>query len=182
MPSPTDMTPPAVAEMIGCSPPTVRSLIEDGLLPAVAIKKAKKTYYTVSRTDVEAYLREYGPFAKRQPQRSRGQSSSSSGSRAEHHSLVEEIRLLREVVEGRAAPSPDAQAEVVALRETLQVQRAAMAALLEADDDRSAGVRSLQEAMRCFESADEKRKRAIGLLDDAIGSLTLPGTIAGLTD
>ncbi|MCW2792527.1 MAG: hypothetical protein JWO76_1625 [Nocardioides sp.] len=57
-----------------------------------------------------------------------------------------------------------------------------MAALLEADDDRSAGVRSLQEAMRCFESADEKRKRAIGLLDDAIGSLTLPGTIAGLTD
>ncbi len=97
-------------------------------------------------------------------------------------SLAGEVRLLRSLVEDRLAVSPGAEAEVVALREALQLQRAAMTVLLEADADRSAGVTCLREAMEFFGSADAKRTRAIELLDGVVGSLSLPRSPADMTD
>ncbi|NYD40040.1 helix-turn-helix domain-containing protein [Nocardioides panaciterrulae] len=174
MPPPTDMTPPQAAEVLGCTAPTVRSLIIDGALRAVATKKGNRTFYAIRREDVDAYVEEHGTFDRR---RRGGAADPAAGS-----SLAGEVRSLRRLVEGRLADSSDAVAEIVALREALQLQRAAMAVLLEADADRAAGVKHMRDAMECFDRADAKRQHAIELLDRVVGSLTLPRTTADLTN
>lgn len=174
MPLPTDMTPPQVAEALGCTPPTVRSLVNEGALRAVATKRGSRTFLVISREDVDTYVREHGKFSQRGRRRS---------VRADADlSLAEEIRSLRTRVEDRIVGSPGLESEVVALRESLQLQRAAMATLLEADADRSAGVNCMREAMEFFGSADAKRTRAVTLLDEVVGSLTLPRSPAELSD
>ena len=174
MPPATDMTPPQVAVMLACTPPTVRALIDDGLLPATATKKGKRTFHTVNSDDVDTYIAQHGTFASRSGRRTRPESNGSTRTGRDEDpdepggsSVLQEIRDLRDLVESRVG-SADAHADVVALQEALQLQRAAMAVLLEADDARSEGIELLKQAMDSFQSADTKRKRAAELLDDCL--------------
>lgn len=173
MPPTTDMTVPQAARALGCSPPTVRALVADGLLPATAIDRGKRTFLTIKSAEVDDYLRKHGEFSRRARRPRDGGT--------EHQLLLAEIKALREAVDARGSGG-GADVEVVALREALHLQRAAMAALLEADDARSEGVRHLREAMQSFDAADLKRRRAINLLDEVIGSLTVPGNAEALSD
>ncbi|QWF21770.1 helix-turn-helix domain-containing protein [Nocardioides sp. LMS-CY] len=172
MPPATDMTVPQAARALGCSAPTVRVLVADGLLAATATKRGKRTFLAINPADVDAYLTEHGGFSRR----TRRQPESGG----DYQVLLAEVRALREAVDARNSDA--ASVEVVALREALHLQRAAMAALQEADDARAQGVRHLREAMESFDDADIKRKRAITLLDEVVGSFTIPGNAQDLGD
>ena len=168
------MTVPEAARLLGCTPPTVRKLVADGHLPAVETQRGTRTFRTLRRADVKRFLSTHGGFN----QRGGRPAAVSDG---EIRALRDEVSALAQRVDDGAASSPDMRAEVVALREAVQLQRAAVAELLEADDARAEGMRLLLEAMRSFETADGKRRKAASILDQVIGSLTIPGNAEELT-
>jgi excisionase family DNA binding protein len=175
MPSPPDMTVPAVARLLGCSPPTVRRLISEGHLPATASQRKSRTFLTVTEVDAQAYLQEHGQYQQR-PLRGIWDQQA-----LEH--LQREVQELQRVRPSRAPfPVNEDQSEVSALREALRLQRAAMASLQDADDARARGTALLLEAMQAFEDADQKRRDVAVTLDAIVGALTTPGDPSVLVD
>lgn len=184
MPLPTDMTVPVAAAALGCSAPTVRKLVRDGRIPATATRRGQRTFLALHGPDVEAFIETHGTFATGTS--TRRASRSATASATDVAALREEVAALRLAIEHTGTPGtpgrePDPRTELVSLRETVQLQRAAITSLTEADAAKSAGTRLMLEAMQAFETADSKRRQATTLLDQVVGSLTLPGNVADLT-
>lgn len=174
VPLPTDMTPPVAARALGCSPPTLRKLVAEGILPATETKRGERTFLTLRATDIDDYIAKHGQFNRRS-------NRTGATSDDEFNALRDQVAALqRQVDQGRNGQVSDTRAEVVALGDALHLQRAAMAALLEADEARATGTGLLLDAIRAFEVADGKRREAITSLDQVVGALTLPGNVEGL--
>lgn len=178
MPLPTDMTVPAVADALGCSAPTVRQLFDNGKLSARADWRGGRRYLRFAGSDVQAFLDTHGPYVKR----------GGSGD-TEVEALRAEVKALRALVMGRSGATRDgatgdgstgAAERVVALEEVVLLQRAAMAANQETEEARARATALLLDAVRELEAVDGHRRTAIKALDEAIGALTIPGSVRGV--
>lgn len=170
---PTDMTVPAVAHALGCTPPTVRQLFDDGKLSARSEWRGGRRHLRFAGSDVEAFLDTHGPYVQR------GRFKD-----AEVAALREEVESLRALVMDRAGVRGDVDAaaseRVVALKEVVHLQRAAMGANQEAEEGRARATAMLLDAVRELEAVDAQRRTAIKALDEAVGALTVPGSVRGM--
>lgn len=180
----SDMTVPQAARVLGCTAPTVRKLVDDGLLPAVAIQRGGRRHLTFASEDVTRFAQTNGTFSRRGRPRGSGQGPDEVGKlQSQIGALRSEIGAIRRLIEAQQTTKTrdaDGQSEVVALAEAVQLQRAAIAALQEADEARSEAIQHLQRAMGALETADGSRRKAVRLLDEVVGAVTLPGDITGL--
>ena len=164
---------PQVADALKTTPPTVRRLLEDGMLRGSRSVKGTRTYWTVDAADLGVYLRDHGTFRK-------------SPRASVLDTLRRELDALRQRVEDVEAQTGvrvggNDRAEVVALREALRLQRNVSALQRDADDARSEVVGLLLKAMEANERADAKRRVANQALDGIVGQLTTPGDTSALS-
>lgn len=172
MPLPTDMTVSAVADALNCSAPTVRQLFDDGKLSAHVEWRGSRRHLRFAGSDVQAFLDAHGPYERR------GRAGD-----AEVASLRAEVESLRALVTGGSGAMRDADAgaaeRVVALEQVVHLQRAAMAANQDAEAARARATTLLLDAVRELEAVDSQRRTALKALDEAIGALTVPGSVRG---
>jgi|SRR6478752_3055649 excisionase family DNA binding protein len=176
MPAPFDLTVPAAARALSCSPPTVRKMVDDEILHAEATVKGTRTFLRLRSDEVDAYVAEHGPVTGRVRRRDDPAIKQLSAIREDIANLRNDVHQLQEV----AAPKSGDAGELVALREAFQLQRAALALLQEADRERSKATALLMDAMRAFEAADGKRREAVVAFDGIVGALTLPRQVSDL--
>jgi hypothetical protein len=146
----------------------------DGRLKRVRYEThGSRDYLRLDVAEVEAYAATHGPVGRER--HADGQLL------AEVEALRAEVAALRALLEDRPAGSGShgLGGEVVALREALQLQRAALGLLQEADEERSRATGLLMDAMRSFEQADTKRRQATAALDRVVGAMTLPRDVNG---
>jgi hypothetical protein len=164
-----------VAGELGTTAPTVRSLLERGLLTGRQEHRGTRFVWLVDASSVRTYLAKHGEFSRRPRQSRLGK-------------LEDEVAALAAVINTtnrREAPSTsrtavererdDLRATVVTLRETLARVHSVAELQREADAERSAIIEHLQAAVAAGERADVLRRRASGELEEALAAASRPG-------
>lgn len=163
------------ARELGTTPPTVRSLLERGLLAGRQERRGTRFVWLVDASSVRTYLAKHGEFSRR-PRESR------------LAKLETEVAVLAAAMNSpnrAGAPSTsqkavererdDLRAMVVTLREALARVHSVAELQREADAERSAIIEHLQAAVAAGERADVLRRRASGELEEALAAASRPG-------
>jgi len=167
------------AARLGTTAPTVRSLIERGLLTGRQEQRGARFVWLVEVSSIDAYLREHGEFTRR-----RGQSRLGK--------LEAEVTALRAAI-GAQDPVPpalnsfadaererdDLRATIVMLREMLVRAHSVAELQCEAEAERAVMIEHLQAAAGSGERADALRRQAVSELQEALAAASRPGHLGG---
>jgi excisionase family DNA binding protein len=161
------MTTAEVAVALGTTAPTVRSLLERGVLKGRKERKRRGFSWRVDRQSVRSYLDEHGEFRRRPRQARVGKREGD----------VDAI-----VAKGSAtrAAGPDAsslRSRIVALEEALMRLRAVAESNRAAEDERAGVTEHLLAALGASQRAESARRQAEAELDEALAAALRPGTL-----
>lgn len=170
----TELTTDEAALVIGATPPTVRSLIESGRLTARRVPWGSRFKWRISKTSVDEYITTHG------------RRDDSYGRTTGRIDVLE--RKVAELAAGltparsdtAATEQDDLRARVVALEESLMRAREVAELQAAADRERAEVVRLLLDAVRAAERADDRRRKAIATLGEALGGYERPGHLGQL--
>jgi excisionase family DNA binding protein len=174
-----EVTTAEAARRLATSRPTIRALIEKGLLEGTQQQWGSRFRWRVDAASLDRFLAEHGPYEGRRTPKSRMER------------IETELSLLREAVhalgttvgsENPAQATDDAsrerddfRARVVNVEEALARAHAVAELQRDADAERAAVVEHLLAAAAAAEKADSFRRRALSEMEEALAGFTRPG-------
>ncbi len=172
--------PGEAARLLGTTPPTVRLMLERGVLSGRQDQHGTRLWWVVDTSSIDAYLSAHGSF-KRQTSKSRLEA------------IEEELVALRETIaapgQGKISSSEavrvererdDLRATVITLQDALARARSAAELQRDAERERATVIEHLQAALAASERADALRRQAFAELDEAVAAAAFPGHPGGL--
>lgn len=166
------------AELLGTTPPTVRTLLNRGLLTGRQVRRSTGFVWLVDASSIQKYKREHGDFRKRtRPSRLDRLEAELAALRT---ALTDSERL--QPGKGSAGDAErerdDLRGTVVTLRDALARTHTVAELQREAEAERSAIIEHLQAATAAGERVDVLRRRAIYELEEAVAATARPGHLA----
>jgi excisionase family DNA binding protein len=183
---PYSLTTKEVADRLGTTKPTVRSLIEAETLLARKETRGSSFQWRIDKASVNSFLAAHGRYDERV--RITGPTLKTIDARLS--ALEDEVHQLSSpqlstTVGDQSTTSrqiDDARARIVDLEEALARSHFSAELQHEADDSRTEVIEHLLAAVAAAEHADGLRRRGYAELDEALQGFTLPGHAGELTD
>ena len=170
---PDGLTTREAARRLGSTPPTVRRLLDAGLIQGDRLGDDRKFRWVISRSSLDEFIEQFGMIAGRRNLARNWERNDQDGSF--------QIRDLTENAQTPAFGQRDLRREREELRSALGIAREMasrgyrIAELQrDADSERAVVVSRLLEAIEAGERADALRRQALSELTEILTSVTMP--------